>query len=139
MIAGFWQTDYELKSPIRASGCALLSAMYIAPVSFSQGDVNEMYDALLGVGFIDKDCMILDWKSVLNSVSASMHFKFKCLEGYPCAAGEREIIKWWLSNVKENHFTVGDGKSRTQWDSMNRPDIMAKYATFVEKVIVTVG
>ena len=76
---------------------------------------------------------------MLNSIAANMHFKAKTREGYICRVNEREIIKWYLSNVEEDHFTVGNGASKTQWDSMNRPDIMSAYATFVEKVIVTVS
>ena len=139
MIQGFWQTDSRLHPKVQMYGCALLSSCYIAPQEFTPEDVNNMYAALLQVKFIDVDCKILDLKSVLNSIAANMHFKAKTLEGYICRVNEREIIKWYLSNVEEDHFTVGNGASKTQWDSMNRPDIMSAYATFVEKVIVTVS
>ena len=139
MIQGFWQTDYELLAPIRASGCALLSSIYLAARDFTQQDCNDMYNGLLGVKFIEQDCTIDDWDKVLNSIAPNMHFKAKSNQFYVCAVNEREIIKWYLSNVKEDHFTVGNGASKIAWDSMNRPDIMSKYATFVEKVVVTVA
>ena len=139
MIDGFLQTDPRLNEKVQKFGCALLSSMYVAPTKYEPEDVNSMYESLLSVGFIDEDCTILDWKSVLYSIDARLHFKCKALEGCFCGPSEREIIKWYLSNVKEDHFTVGDGRGHTVWDSMERPDIMAKYATFVEKVIVTVG
>lgn len=139
MISGFWQTDPRLLPKVQKFGCALLDSIYITPVSFEPSDVNEMYKALLQVGFIDEDCKILDWISELNSISARFHFKTKAAIDYICKANERELLKWHLSNIDEDHFTVGNGASLTVWDSMNRPDIMAKYATFVEKVIVAVG
>jgi hypothetical protein len=138
LITGFWQTDPRLNPKIQASGCALLSSLYIAPVDFTVDMANDMYRELLRVGFIDEDCTILTWPSVLWSVSARMQFARRAPVDYICKVNEREIIKWYLSNVKEDHFTVGNGASKTEWDSMNRPDIMAKYATFVEKIIVTV-
>ena len=136
MISGFWQTDYALLRPVRSYGCALLSAMYLAPVDFTITDVNEMYKSLLSVKFVDEECTVRDWQSVLNSISPHFAFKTRTTQQYVCLACEREILKWWLSNVEEHHFTVGNGSSMTVWDSMNRPDIMSKYATFVEKVVV---
>jgi hypothetical protein len=120
--------------------------MYLSPKDFTPDDVNAMYKELVRVGFIEPDCTIYEeimpeqsWEAVLNSVAANMHFKSKASKSYVCMAKEREIIKWSLSNVGEKHFTVGNGGSKTEWDSMNRPDVMSLYATFVEKVIVTVA
>jgi hypothetical protein len=134
----FFQTDPGLDLTEQKTGCAFLCGCYIAPTRYTIQEVNCLYHELYQVHFVDADVTILDWASVLNSIDARLHFKMKTLEGYFCGPGEREIIKWYLSNVKENHFTVGDGKSHTMWDSMNRPDIMSQYATFVEKVIVSV-
>jgi hypothetical protein len=145
MIANFFQTDPRLNPKIQQFGCALLDAHYIAPTLFTPEDVNSMYEELLGVGFINADCLILDWEKVLWSIGANMHFAKKAPKEYICAPGEREILKWYLWNVKENHFTVGDGSSNTAWDSMNRADVMnmrlpngAPNANFVEKVIVKI-
>jgi Protein of unknown function, DUF261 len=139
MIQGWLQTDKRLDPEVQKYGCALLSACYIAPQDFQPQDVNDLYKALVGVGFETEDCTILDWDKVLWSISARMRFKAKMLEGYICRVNEREILKWYLSNVEENHFTVGNGSSKTEWDSMNRPDIMKAYATFVEKVVITIS
>lgn len=136
----FWQTDPRLLPKINTFGCALLDSIYLSPVQFEPSDVNEMYNSLLQVGFIDEDCTIKDWESVLNSVSPHFSFKEKQpKQTYACGPHEKEIIKWYLSNVKEDHFTVGDGWGAVKWDSMNRSDIMKAYATFVEKVIITVS
>lgn len=139
MIAGWWQTDPRLLPKVQTFGCALLDSCYLSPIDFQPSDVNEMYKTLLQVGFIDEDCLILSWANVLNSISANLHFKTKTIESYVCLANEREILKWWLSNLQENHFTVGNGSSMTAWDSMDRPDIMKEYATFAEKIIVRIA
>jgi hypothetical protein len=139
VIDNFWQTDPLLHPKVQKFGCALLCSLYLSPDLYTINRVNSMYQSLLSVGFIDEDCTILDWERVLWSIAPNMHFVEKAEAGRLCKANEREIIKWYLSNVKENHFTVGDGESHTSWDSMNRPDIMRKYATFVEKVIVRVA
>jgi hypothetical protein len=146
MIQGFWQTDPRLHPKVQKYGCALLCSLYLSPDLYTPEMVNSMYQSLLGVGFIDEDCLIYDkadpnnsWEHVLWSIAPNMHFVEKAGAGRLCKSNEREIIKLYLSNVKENHFTVGDGESHTSWDSMNRPDIMRKYATFVEKVIVRVA
>ena len=139
MINDFLQTDLRLLPEVQKYGCALLSACYVAPQDFNPQDVNDLYKALVGVGFEADDCTILDWDKVLWSISPRLHFKAKTLEGYICRVNEKEILKWYLSNVEEDHFTVGNGASKTLWDSMNRPDIMKAYATFVEKVIITVA
>ena len=139
MISGFWQTDSRLLPKVQTFGCALLDSCYLSPVGFEPSDVNEMYKSLLQVGFIDEDCTIKDWQSVLNSISPHFSFKEKAPKEYVCYVNEREILKWFLSNINENHFTVGNGASMTEWDSMNRPDILSKYGSFVEKVIVRIG
>ena len=146
MIIGFLQTSPKLKAPIRQGGCALLCAIYLAPKAFSVEDVNAMYEELLQVGFIEEDCTIYEeiapeqsWEAVLNSIAPNMHFKSRASISYVCKANEREILKWYLSNVDEDHFTVGNGASKTLWDSMNRPDVMSQYATFTDKVIVRIA
>jgi len=139
MIQGFWQTDPRLILTEEHFGCALLSSCYIAPQDFTPEDVNNLYKALLGVAFVDEESKILDWDKVVWSISPVMRFKEKAGIGRVCAVNEREILKWHLSNINSDHFTVGNGASKTVWDSMNRPDIMAKYATFVEKVIIKIG
>jgi hypothetical protein len=146
MIDGFFQTDPRLFLPEREFGCALMDALYISPDDYTPAMVNSMYEALLSVAFIDKECTVLHWDEVLWSIHPSMRFKQKTAQDYVCKNGEREILKWYLWNVKENHFTVGDGLGNTAWDSMNRPDVMsmilsngAKNANFVEKVIVKIS
>jgi len=140
MIKGWLQTDTRLDPVVQTFGCALLCSCYIAPDTlFQPSDVNSMFEALKGVGFVDAECTILDWDKVVWSVSPKMRLKFKALEGYTCQPNEREILKFYLSNVKEDHFVVGDGKTHIEWDSMNRPDVMKEYATFVEKVVITVA
>jgi Protein of unknown function, DUF261 len=139
MIQGYWQTDARLLPAVRTFGCALLDGIWLSPVDYQPSDVNEMYKALLQVGFVDEQCTVLDWESVLNSISPHFHFKAKASQEYVCLVNEREILKWFLKNVNENHFTVGNGASMTAWDSMNRPDIMKAYAVFVDKVIVTIS
>ena len=140
MIIGWWQTDPRLDPKVQKYGCAFLSACYVAPQEFQPEDVNEIFRNMKIVGFLNDNSRIEDWDKVLWSIAPSLRIKWKTSSwDYVCNPGEREIIKWYLSNVKENHFTVGNGHSVTAWDSMNRPDIMKKYATFVEKVIVKTG
>jgi hypothetical protein len=138
-MIGFWQTDKKLLPKIQTFGCALLDCMYLTNDNFTQDDVNNMYKALLNVNFIDEDCTILSWQNVLWSISPYFAFKKKVGKTYVCEVNERDIIKWYLGSINENHFTCGDGAGKTTWDSMNRPDVMAlPTTTFVERVIVRV-
>jgi len=137
MIQGFLQTDPRLLPVVQKYGCALLDCCYLSAVDFQPSDVNEMFMELRQVGEVDDECTINSWMNVLESVSVHLQFKTIAPIDYVCLASEREILKWYLSNVEEDHFTVGNGAGMTKWDSMNRPDIMRAYATFVSKVVVT--
>jgi hypothetical protein len=140
VISGWWQTDPRLHPTIQKYGCAFLCSCYLSPQDFTPEEVNEIFRNMKLVNFLSDSCLIQSWDQVLWSISPVLRLKFKTSSrDYVCGPYEREIIKWWLVNVKENHFTVGDGCSRTEWDSMNRPDIMGSFASFVEKIIVKVG
>jgi len=151
-MISFLQTDGALRKEIRASGCALLDCAKLAAQAFTQDEMNRLYDELLAVKFIDEECTLLSWDNVLNGLDARLHFKREIILGmevaqvytpvsnpeqYTCV-NELEILKWWLTNVKEQHHTVGDGKGATAWDSMARPDIMAAYAKPMARIIVSV-
>ena len=134
----FWQTDPALIQEMKDGGCGILSARELSPTVYQVADANAMYAALLQVKFIQPNCTILSWDHVLNSCGAKLHFKkFAMDQFYVCAPGEAEIIKWWMRNVKEYHFTTGDGRGNCGWNSMNNPLIMAAYADFVERYIVS--
>lgn len=144
-MLSFWQTDKALSPRINSFGCAALDSLYLMPQDYYPEQVNEIIERSIRNGLLDENCTILSWARWLGSLGDDraplpgypLQFSRKTSsQDYRCEPDEREIIKWYLSNVKENHFTVGDGIGNTLWDSMNRPDIMAKYATFVEKVIV---
>ena len=134
----FWQTDPALIQEMKDGGCGILSAMELSPTVYQVADANTMYAALLQVNFIEPDCTILSWDNVLNSVGPRLHYR-KTVNDiiYVCAIGEAEIIKWWMRNVKEDHFTTGDGHGNCAWNSMNNPSIMSAYADFVERYIVS--
>jgi hypothetical protein len=146
MISGFWQTDPRLLQKVQTFGCAFLDGLYLLPDDFTPQAVNEMYSGFVHGKLIDIDCTILSWAKFLGALISNqtilrypLQFSRIAGEDYVCEGDEREIIKWHLSNIDEDHFTVGDGKSKVLWDSMNRPDIMKKYASFVQKVVVKVG
>lgn len=147
----FWQTDTLLLPVIQTYGCAVLDSIYLLPDEYTQEQINDIWTAAQGDGRINPATHLTNpneiaswalWLHSLWSIDKSARpllFQRKTSSrDYQCEPDEREIIKWYLSNVKENHFTVGDGIGNTLWDSMNRPDIMSKYSTFVEKVIVRV-
>lgn len=145
-MISFWQTDPRLHPDINLFGCAFLSAHYLLPDDLSPSDINARWDSFKLQKIIDDNDDITSWAGLLGGVWSAetverfpLSFAHTAMLDYECGEGEKEIIKWYLSNVKENHFTVGDGKGATLWDSMNRPDIMKAYATFVSKVIVKVG
>lgn len=140
MIRNWWQTDSRLHPKIQQYGCAFLDTCYLAPQDLQPADVNEIFRNMKIVGFLNDNSKIEDWDHVLWSISPILRLKFKTSShDYVCGPYEREIIKLYLSNVKENHFVVGNGKGVVEWDSMNRPAILKAYSSFVEKVIVKVG
>ena len=103
-----------------------------------------IYGSLLAAKMIAFDCTVLDWARMLLALSPNLVFKSVEPVTYVCAVNEREILKWHLQNVQEDHFTVGNGASKTDWDSMGLPDIMAMVmpdgtpnAKFVHKVVMT--
>jgi hypothetical protein len=154
-MISFWQTDKLLIPVIRKYGCTMLDSLYLMPDDYTQEQVNDLWEVAQADGRIypanypKHGNEIASWSLWLGSLWTGgdpMHIenayhplsfsRISTSRDYRCAEYEREILKWYLSNVKENHFTVGDGIGNTLWDSMNRPDIMKAYSTFVEKVIV---
>jgi hypothetical protein len=140
MITTFKQEDSPPLLPqISIDGCAFLSAIYLTVIDYNAEEVNEIYASCVHAGLIGADCTILDWARFLEGISVSMKLKYKTAqESYVCAPNEKQIIKWWLSNVQESHFTVGDGNGNVAWDPEQRSDIMRAFATFQESVIITV-
>ena len=140
MISSFKQGDSPPLLPqISLDGCAFLSAIYLVVMDYNAEEVNEIYASCVRAGLIGADCTILDWARFLEGLSVSMKLKGVVTGPYVCASNEKEILKWWLSNVKESHFTVGDGSGNVAWDPEQRPDIMRAYASFQEAVIITVA
>lgn len=142
----FRQTDPLLLPVVQTYGCAVLDSIYLLPDEYTQEQVNDIWTAAQGDGRINPANEISSWAVWLDSLwSVQLSARPLSLaristsRDYRCEDDEREIIKWYLSNVKEDHFTVGDGIGNTLWDSMNRPDIMSAYAAFVQKVIVKVA
>ena len=140
MISTFKQEDSPPLLPqISMDGCAFLSAIYLLISDYNAEVVNEIYASCVHAGLIGADCYINDWERFLEGISVSLKFKAIVTDkDYICAPSERQIIEWWLSNVKESHFTVGDGSGNVAWDPEQRPDIMRAYASFQEAVIITV-
>lgn len=112
MITSFKQEDSPPLLPqISLGGCAFLSAIYLLAIDYNAEEVNEIYASCVHAGMIGADCTIEDWARFLEGLSVSLKLNGIVKDSsYVCAANERQIIKWWLSNVQESHFTVGDGK-----------------------------
>ena len=146
----FWQTDPRLALSEREYSCAVLDCLYLMPDDYTPEQVNALVlRAILGK-LLDAECTIQSWALWLGSLVSSetvvkYPLQFSRLAGasYQCDDDEREILKGSLSNIGGFHFLVGDGKPFTGlenvvWDSMNRPDIMKAYWSFVEKIVVKV-
>ena len=146
-MISFWQTDPRLALSEREYSCAVLDSLYLMPDDYTPDQVNALVLRSILNKLLDAECTIQSWALWLGSLASSetavkYPLQFSRIAGadYVCDADERELIKWWIEGVRENHFTVGDGHSHVAWDSMNRPDIMALPTTkFVEKVVVKVG
>ena len=141
MISTFKQEDSPPLLPqISMDGCAFLSAIYLVVVDYNAEEVNEIYASCVHAGLIGADCTILDWVRFLEGLSVSLKFEEETTDQTrQCKPNERQLICWWLSNVKETHWTVGDGKGSVAWDPEQRPDIMRAFASFMKAVFVTVG
>ena len=151
-MISFWQTDPRLALSEQEYSCAVLDSLYLMPDDYTPEHVNALVlRAILGK-LLDAECKILSWARWLGSLVSSesvvrypLQFSRKANADYQCEANEKEILKGSLSNIGGFHFVVGNGKpfvdvgTNVVWDSMNRPDIMGKYWTFVEKVIISVG
>jgi len=137
-VISFLETDPALVPMMGKYGCAVLSALRILRREYNQAEANMIYASLVAGKFIAFDCTVLDWKNMLLALSPNLLFKDVTDATYVCAVNEREILKWHLGNINEDHFTVGNGASKTDWDPMNRPDIMALTTThFIHKVVMT--
>ena len=152
MISGWWQTDPRLTFREQEYACAVLDGIYLLPDDYSPGMVNDLVASLQAQNILTADIEILSWARFLGALPSSetvlrFPLQFSRIAGasYQCDDDEREILKGRLSNIAEDHFVIGNGKPFTSvaenvaWDSMNRPDIMSQYWTFVEKVVVKVG
>ena len=151
MISGWWQTDPRLTFKEQEYACAVLDGIYLLPDDYTPGMVNDLVADLQVQGVLDADITIRSWARFLSALPSTetvvkYPLQFSRIAGatYECEADEKEILKGSLSNIGGFHFVVGDGKpftgvSNVTWDSMDRPDIMSKYWTFVEKVVVKVG
>jgi hypothetical protein len=139
MIDSFLQTDGRLVATVRKWGCALLSSLWHSSILWAPHQVNILFDYLLQHGLVDAECTILDWNKLLPAIDPHFSFERKEGYGYVTGEGEREVLKYHLSNINEDHFVAGNGKSMILWDSMNRLDIIEKYGSFKEKVIIRVS
>ena len=151
MISGWNQTDPRLTFKEREYACAVLDGIYLLPDEYTPEMVNELVVSLIAQTILDPDCTIRSWARFLGALPSQetavrYPLQFSRIAGasYQCEDDEKEILKGSLSNIGGFHFVVGDGKpftgvSNVTWDSMDRPDIMSKYWTFVEKVVVKVG
>lgn len=148
-MISFLQTDPRLIPVIQKYGCAFLSSHYLLPDDLTPEQCNDRWSIFQQQGVaIDANNEIFSWARLLAGIySGESVYRFPFSfsrkvqdRSYLCDVSEREILKWHLDTINEDHFTVGDGKGNTAWDSMGRPDVMALPTThFVEKVIVTVG
>jgi hypothetical protein len=152
MISGWWQTDPRLALSERKYSCAVLDCLYLMPDEYTPDEVNALVLRAILDKLLDAECTILSWAKFLGSLrsveSVEVYpLQFSRIAGadYACEPDEKEILKGSLSNIGGFHFVVGNGKPFTSvsenvvWDSMNRPDIMLKFWTIVEKVIVKIG
>ena len=151
-MISFWQTDPRLALSEREYSCAVLDSLYLMPDDYTPDQVNALVLRSILGKLLDAECTIQSWALWLGSLVSSetavkYPLQFSRIAGadYRCDDDEREILKGRLSNIAEDHFVIGNGKPFTSvaenvaWDSMNRPDIMSQYWTFVEKVVVKVG
>jgi hypothetical protein len=131
--------------------CAVLDGIYLLPDEYTPEMVNDLVASLITQKILDADCTINSWARFLACLPSAetvvkYPLQFSRIAGasYVCDPDEKEILKGSLSNIGGFHFVVGNGQAFTDvatnvaWDSMNRPDIMGKFWTFVEKVIVKV-
>ena len=148
----FWQTDPGLALNEREYSCAVLDSLYLMPDDYTPDQVNKIVLKAILNKMLDAECTILSWAMWLGSLESTetavkypLQFVRKAGADYNCEANEREILKGSLSNIGGFHFVVGNGlpfisvESNVAWDSMNRPDVMKAYWSFVEKVVVRVG
>ena len=138
-MINFLQTDPRLNPKIQKAGCAILSSLWFKKSDLDPRAVNTIYDVLLAHNVIDEDCTILSWAIFLPKIDPLFSFVRKAGYDYVTDDDEREILKYYLSNVDEDHFVSGNGKSMILFDSMNRLDIIQKYGAFVEKVVFKVA
>lgn len=135
----FLQTDPRLNPKIQKYGCAMLSSIWFMKQDLDPHAVNTIYDVMLQHGTIDSDCTILSWALFLHRLDSTFVFIRKAGYDYVTNHDEQEILKYHLSNINEDHFVCGNGKSMILWDSMSRLDIIQKYGSFVEKVVFSTG
>jgi hypothetical protein len=135
----FLQTDQRLNPKIQKYGCTMLSSLWFKDEDLSPHAVNTIYDVLLAHGMINENCKILSWALFLPKIDPTFTFVRKAGYDYVTEDDEREILKYHLSNINEDHFVAGNGKSMILFDPMNRLDIIQKYGSFVEKVIIKVS
>jgi hypothetical protein len=150
-VIKFWQTDPRLTIAEQHYACAVLDGIYLLPDEYTPDMVNELVASLITQKILDADCTINSWARFLACLPSSetvvkYPLQFSRIAGasYQCEPDEKEILKGSLSNIGGFHFVVGDGRPFTSsaenvvWDSMNRPDIMKAYWSFVEKIVVKV-
>ena len=151
MITGWYQTDPRLTLKEEEYACAVLDGIYLLPDEYTPEMVNTLVASLQQQGILDSDITIQSWARFLGALPSQESvdrypLQFSRIAGanYECEADEKEILKGSLSNIGGFHFVVGNGKpfvdvaTNVIFDSMNRPDIMGKYWSFVEKIVVKI-
>src|SRR5208282_2875104 len=114
-MINFWQTDPRLTMKEEEYACAVLDGIYLLPDEYTPEMVNDLVASLQAQNILDADVTILSWARFLGALRSSetvelYPLQFSRLAGadYTCEPDEREILKFWLDTVKENHFCVGD-------------------------------
>lgn len=116
------QTDKRLRKEINQYGCYLMSILFLAnkhaKTLLSTDIIENIADALIGMGHMSKTCFINSSENIFKSLGLNVKYNNRHDPiSYMCKYNEIEILCLNVSSGTK-HFVVGDGMGNIAYDPM---------------------
>jgi hypothetical protein len=115
------QRDERLKPEIHHNGCYLMSILFMVNkytnFSFSADLINHIYVKLLGRGWMENDCTILNPEAIFRYLELPVRYTDRHEPPTRiCGPNEFEILLWSYPERGWLHFVAGNGCGITTYD-----------------------
>lgn len=117
------QRHPDLNLQIRERGCYYMSILYhvskLRDMFFNPSSVNTFYNLLVNLGYMEKDCYILEPAGIFDYFGVRVRYTNRHESPHRmCGPGEVEILKFVLERSTKSweHFVAGDGAGGVAYD-----------------------